>query len=93
MVCAQGILPNGSKVAVKQLFVKQSQTALDEFSNEVVLITGMKHRNLVNLKGCCLHEGSRILVYEYVDNFDVDQILLGKYDPTHPTHVSNLYKH
>ncbi len=65
-------------MAVKQLFAKTSQTGLDEFSNEVVLITGMKHRNLVNLKGCCVREGSRILVYEYVDNCDVDQILLGK---------------
>jgi serine/threonine protein kinase len=74
----KGVLPNGSKVAVKQLFSKQSQTGLDEFSNEVVLITGMKHRNLVNLRGCCLREGSRILVYDYVDNFDVNQILLEK---------------
>jgi hypothetical protein len=70
-------LPNGNVVAVKLLFVKTSQTGLDEFSNEIVLITGMKHRNLVNLKGCCLREDSRILVYEYVDNFDVDRILLG----------------
>lgn len=74
----QGVLPNGNVVAVKQLFAKTSQTGLDEFSNEVVLITGMKHRNLVNLKGCCVREGSRILVYEYVDNYDFDQILLGK---------------
>lgn len=72
----QGVLPNGHVVAVKQLFIKTAQ-GLDEFSNEIVLITGMKHRNLVNLKGCCLRETSRILVYEYVDNYDVDQILLG----------------
>jgi hypothetical protein len=31
----------------------------------------------VNLKGCCLREHQRLLVYEYVDNYDVDQILLG----------------
>lgn len=73
------MLPNKSEVAVKQLFAKQSQTCLDAFSNEVVLITGMRHKNLVNLRGCCLREGSRILVYEYVDNYDVNQILLGKY--------------
>jgi hypothetical protein len=72
------VLPNGNVVAVKQLYIKQAQNAsLDEFSNEVVLITGMKHRNLVNLKGCCLRESQRLLVYEYVDNYDVDQIVLG----------------
>ncbi|KAG0605521.1 hypothetical protein M758_9G065600 [Ceratodon purpureus] len=72
----KGILDNGHNVAVKQLFAKPTQ-GIDEFLNEVVLITGMKHRNLVNLKGCCLREDQRLLVYEYVDNLDIDQILLG----------------
>ncbi|KAG0504688.1 hypothetical protein M758_11G071100 [Ceratodon purpureus] len=71
----KGNLPNGTVVAVKQLFIKTSE-AIDDFLNEVVLITGMKHRNLVNLKGCCLHGHQRLLVYEYVDNYDIDQILL-----------------
>lgn len=72
----QGELPNGHTVAVKQLFVKKAE-GLAEFLNEVVLITGMKHRNLVNLKGCCLRDNQRLLVYDYVDNYDVEQILLG----------------
>ncbi|KAG0561218.1 hypothetical protein KC19_9G046400 [Ceratodon purpureus] len=71
----KGTLPNGKLLAVKRLFAMSTQ-GIDEFLNEVVLITGMRHRNLVNLKGCCLHETQRLLVYEYVDNFDVDQILL-----------------
>lgn len=69
-----GTLPNQSTVAVKQLFVKNTQ-GMDDFLNEVVLITGMKHRNLVNLKGCCLREHQRLLVYEYVDNYDIDQVV------------------
>lgn len=72
----KGVLPSGNVVAVKQLYVKTAQ-GHDEFLNEVVLITGMKHRNLVNLKGCCLRESQRLLVYEYVDNLDVEQLLLG----------------
>ncbi|KAG0559504.1 hypothetical protein KC19_10G110300 [Ceratodon purpureus] len=71
----KGILQNGSVVAVKQLFGKTSQ-GIDEFLNEVVLLTGMKHRNLVNLKGCCIREQQRLLVYEYVDNHDIDHVLL-----------------
>ncbi|KAG0557513.1 hypothetical protein KC19_11G136600 [Ceratodon purpureus] len=71
----KGVLPSKSTVAVKQLFVKNTQ-GIDDFLNEVVLITGMKHRNLVNLKGCCLREHQRLLVYEYVDNYDIDQVLL-----------------
>ena len=90
----QGVLPRNSTVAVKQLFVKNSGS-IDAFLNEVVLITGMKHRNLVNLKGCCLREHQRLLVYEYVVNYDVKQVLLReftilsiKYKPTvTPSHM------
>lgn len=74
----QGIFPNKSMVAVKQLFVKNTK-GTDDFLNEVILITGMKHRNLMNMKGCCLREDQRLLVYEYVDNYDIDQILLRKF--------------
>lgn len=71
----KGTLPNGNTMAIKQLFAKTSK-GVDEFLNEVILLTGMKHRNLVNLKGCCIREQQRLLVYEYVDNSDVDQVLL-----------------
>lgn len=74
----QGVLPSGHVVAIKQLH--KTAQAHDDFLNEVALITGMKHRNLVNLRGCCLREPQRLLVYEYVDNYDVDQVLLGMLD-------------
>lgn len=64
-------------MAIKQLFAKTSK-GVDEFLNEVILLTGMKHRNLVNLKGCCICEQQQLLVYEYVDNSEVDQVLLSK---------------
>lgn len=76
----QDILSNGNEVAVKQLFAQTNQ-GIDEFLNEVVLLTGMKHRNLVNLRGCCMREQQRFLVYEYLDNYDVNKILLGKSNP------------
>lgn len=73
----QGVLPSKNVVAVKQLHIN-SQQGLDEFLNEVVLISGMKHRNLVKLRGCCIREKQRLLVYEYVDNHDLEWVLLGK---------------
>ncbi|KAG0622173.1 hypothetical protein M758_3G077100 [Ceratodon purpureus] len=73
----KGILPNEHLVAVKLLYTKISQ-GLDEFLNEIALIAGMKHRNLVRLEGCSFRDNQRILVYEYVDNYDVDRILLGR---------------
>ncbi|CAM6088871.1 unnamed protein product [Calypogeia fissa] len=73
-------------VAVKTLY--PSKQALTEFLNEVVLITGIKHRNLVQLKGCCIHkEDQRMLVYEYAENgnlaealWDVKPSSHGEYD-------------
>ncbi|CAK9866644.1 unnamed protein product [Sphagnum jensenii] len=65
----------GNQVAVKQLF-KKSQHNIDEFINEVISISGVKHQNLVKLKGCCITASSkRLLVYEYVENNDLAETL------------------
>lgn len=81
----QAILPNSNVVAVKQLFLK-TQEVIDSFINEVVLITNLQHRNLVNLKGFCVSGKEMLLVYEYVDNHDLDKILLSKLK-SHVFHV------
>lgn len=78
----QGELPNNTIVAVKQLFMK-TQQASDEFINEIVLIINLQHRNLVNLKGYCVNGKEMLLIYEYVDNYDLDKILFGEF-------ISNL---
>jgi hypothetical protein len=79
----QGTLPNGNKVAIKKLQPKiAAQEKVDDFLNEVVFITKMKHKNLVNLKGYCMRENERILVYEFVENMDVEQALLSKFSET-----------
>ena len=76
--CVQGYLQENAKpIAVKQLFVK-NQKSITEFLNEVVVVTAIKHRNLVNLKGCCIREDQRLLVYEYLDNKDLAYHLFGK---------------
>ncbi|CAK9237255.1 unnamed protein product, partial [Sphagnum troendelagicum] len=75
-VVYKGIFANGVEVAIKQLFVK-TQENIDEFLNEVVIISGVKHRNLVKLKGCCLRDNKRLLVYEYLENGDLANLLFG----------------
>ncbi|KAH9552967.1 hypothetical protein CY35_09G095600 [Sphagnum magellanicum] len=75
-VVYKGIFANGVEVAIKQLFVK-TQENIDEFLNEVVTISGVKHRNLVKLKGCCLRDNKRLLVYEYLENGDLANLLFG----------------
>lgn len=72
----QGTLADHTVVAIKQLLPK-AQQSMDEFLNEVILLTSVKHRNLVKLKGCCLRGDRRLLVYEYVDNYDLGETLFG----------------
>jgi len=76
MWSSQGVLPDGTELAVKQL--TKSQQGLTEFLNEIVAITGVRHRNLVKLKGCCVRSDQRILVYEYVENKNLAEALWGR---------------
>lgn len=74
----KGVQPDGTELAVKQLS-SRSQQGIDEFLNEVVLITGVRHRNLVKLKGCCIKDDvRRLLVYEYVENNNLAEVLFGE---------------
>ncbi|KAK3224607.1 hypothetical protein Dsin_004469 [Dipteronia sinensis] len=72
----RGTLPDGRNVAVKRLFFNTRQW-VDQFFNEVNLISGIQHRNLVRLLGCSIEGPESLLVYEYVPNRSLDQILLG----------------
>ncbi|GMY35593.1 cysteine-rich receptor-like protein kinase 3 isoform X1 [Fagus crenata] len=63
----KGILPNGKVVAVKRLYFNHKQW-VDHFFNEVNLISGIHHKNLVKLLGCSITGPESLLVYEYVPN-------------------------
>ncbi|KAG9130131.1 hypothetical protein Leryth_019949 [Lithospermum erythrorhizon] len=73
----KGTLPNGNVVAVKRLFFNTRQW-VDEFFNEVNLISGIQHKNLVKLLGCSIEGPESLLVYEFVPNKSLDQYLFDK---------------
>ncbi|XP_059647493.1 cysteine-rich receptor-like protein kinase 42 isoform X1 [Cornus florida] len=73
----KGTLPNGENVAVKRLFFSTRQW-VDEFFNEVNLISGIEHKNLVKLLGYSIEGPESLLVYEYVPNKSLDQFLFDK---------------
>ncbi|THG11737.1 hypothetical protein TEA_017519 [Camellia sinensis var. sinensis] len=80
-------LPNGKIVALKKLHrFKAEEPAFDKsFRNEVQMLTNIRHRNIVNLYGFCLHNKCMFLVYEYMERgslfyalrTDVEAIELG----------------
>ncbi|KAI9111857.1 hypothetical protein K1719_017547 [Acacia pycnantha] len=63
----KGVLPDGNIVAIKRLSFHTTQWA-DHFFNEVNLISGIHHKNLVRLLGCSITGPESLLVYEYVPN-------------------------
>ncbi|XP_024179702.1 cysteine-rich receptor-like protein kinase 42 isoform X1 [Rosa chinensis] len=73
----KGTLPNRKTVAVKRLFYNTRQW-VDEFFNEVNLISGIQHKHLVKLLGCSIEGPESLLVYEYVPNRSLDQFLFDK---------------
>lgn len=82
-VVYKGVLPDRSVVAVKKIIESEFE-GNDEFCNEVEIISNLRHRNLVPLKGCCIHcededyerrDDQRYLVYEYMSNGNLEDHL------------------
>ncbi|KAL0386962.1 UNVERIFIED_CONTAM: putative receptor-like serine/threonine-protein kinase [Sesamum radiatum] len=81
----RGVLHDGSVVAVKNLLNNKGQ-AEKEFKVEVEAIGKVKHKNLVSLIGYCAEGAQRyqLLVYEYIDNGNLEQWLHGDVGPVSP---------
>lgn len=78
----KGTLPDGSEVAVKR-FKNCSAAVDDEFFHEVEVISSVKHRNLVALRGCCVEKTDlagyqRIIVCDYMPNGSLHDHLFDK---------------
>ncbi|XXG81392.1 hypothetical protein AAC387_Pa09g2039 [Persea americana] len=79
----KGVLADRSVIAVKSLLNNKGQ-AEREFKVEVEAIGKVRHKNLVGLLGYCAEGTQRMLVYEYVENGNLEQWLHGDVGPVSP---------
>ncbi|KAK7247308.1 hypothetical protein RIF29_42189 [Crotalaria pallida] len=86
-VVFKGIIPDGTTVAVKRIEESDSQGDA-EFYREVEIISNLKHRNLVPLRGCCVvdedenpdYKTRTYLVYDYMPNGSLEDHLFPSKD-------------
>ncbi|KAM1162751.1 hypothetical protein FF1_001752 [Malus domestica] len=77
-------MPGGEFIAVKKLWGKQKENNSDLIRRrrgvlaEVEVLGNVRHRNIVRLLGCCCNRDITMLLYEYMPNGNLDDLLHGK---------------
>lgn len=76
----RGVLPGTkAQVAVKKIS-HETRHGLRQFVAEIISIGRLRHRNLVQLLGYCRRKGELLLVYDFMPNGSLDQLLFNKPD-------------
>ncbi|KAI7750498.1 hypothetical protein M8C21_004886 [Ambrosia artemisiifolia] len=73
-------MPGGEIIAVKKLRGKNKETIRRRKGvlAEVEVLGNVRHRNIVRLLGCCSNKDCTMLLYEYMPNGSLDDLLHGK---------------
>ena len=65
-------------MAIKKLKENVKEGGEASFASEVRIISSIRHRNLLRLRGWCYEKGKALLVYEYADNGSLEKLLYAK---------------
>ncbi|KAK4354638.1 hypothetical protein RND71_026832 [Anisodus tanguticus] len=69
-------MPNGELIAVKKLWkTKKEDEQVDSFAAEIQILGHIRHRNIVKLVGYCSNKSVKLLLYNYISNGNLNQLL------------------
>ncbi|KAJ0981863.1 hypothetical protein J5N97_010118 [Dioscorea zingiberensis] len=78
----RGVLPASKvEIAVKRIH-HESEQGVREFVAEIVSLSKLRHRNIVQLLGYCRRKSELLLVYEFMPNGSLDNFLFSKGEQT-----------
>ncbi|KAH9301060.1 hypothetical protein KI387_012643, partial [Taxus chinensis] len=75
----KALMPNGETIAVKKLWTNQKEVHRRKRGvlAEVDVLGNVRHRNIVRLLGCCSNNETTLLLYEYMPNGSLADLLHG----------------
>ncbi|KAJ9701048.1 hypothetical protein PVL29_006411 [Vitis rotundifolia] len=71
----RAVLPSDGTVVAVKCVAEKGEPFEKTFVAELVAVAQLRHRNLVRLRGWCVHEEQLLLVYDYMPNRSLDRIL------------------
>lgn len=78
----RAVLPSDGTVVAVKCLAERGERFEKTFAAELVAVAHPRHRNLVQLRGWCIHEDQLLLVYDYMPNRSLDRTLFKWTDKT-----------
>ncbi|KAL0388217.1 UNVERIFIED_CONTAM: Receptor like protein kinase S.2 [Sesamum radiatum] len=71
----RAVLPSDGTVVAVKCLAERGESFEKTFMAELVAVAHLRHRNLVRLRGWCIHNEELLLVYDYMPNRSLDRVL------------------